>query len=144
MTTLLYTQSLDSPIYQDAKKIRMNVFVKEQQVPIEIEIADEDKAIHCVLYDDSQMPLGTVRLLPIDENTMKVQRMAVTKEARGRGVGKDIMTKIESIAKEHGATNLCLGAQLHALEFYRSLGYMPYGDTYIEANISHQNMKKTV
>jgi len=144
MSKLLHTESLDSPIYQDAKKIRLEVFVKEQQVPVEIEIADEEKAIHCVLYDETNHPLGTVRLLPIDDTQMKIQRMAVIKEARGSGVGKEIMTQVETIAKENGANTLVLGAQLHALEFYRTLGYTPFGDTYIEATIKHQNMKKTI
>lgn len=144
MSKLLHTNSLDSPIYQDAKNIRLEVFVKEQHVPVEIEIADEDKAIHCVLYNENDQALGTVRLLPINDTTMKVQRMAVIKEGRGSGVGKEIMTQVEKIAKGQGATTLILGAQLHALDFYQSLGYSPYDEPYVEANIQHQNMKKTV
>lgn len=144
MVNLIHTQDLTSKAYEDAKRIRLDVFVNEQHVPESIEIADEDQAIHCVLYDNNQQALGTVRLFPIDETSMKIQRMAVAKDARGKGIGKQLMEYAEQVAKTHQANTLILGAQLHALDFYHSLGYEPFGDTYIEANIQHQNMKKTV
>lgn len=144
MTKLLHTKNINSPVYKDAKQIRLNVFVKEQHVPESIEIADEEQAIHCVIYSDDSTPLGTVRLLPIGVKSMKIQRMAVEKEARGLGVGKQLMLYAEQVAKEHNATELVLGAQIHALSFYESLGYKSFSDTYIEANIEHQNMKKTI
>ncbi|UUV99882.1 GNAT family N-acetyltransferase [Vagococcus luciliae] len=144
MSPLLHTNDLNSTIYHDAKEIRLNVFVKEQNVPKSIEIADEELAIHCVLYNENKKPLGTVRLLPIDKTTMKVQRMAVAKEARGKGVGKQLMTYVEDVAKQYHVSTLILGAQLHAFDFYQSLGYKPFGDTYLEANIEHQNMKKII
>ncbi|MGX6971071.1 GNAT family N-acetyltransferase [Vagococcus bubulae] len=144
MSQLFHTEDLNSTVYHDAKTIRLNVFVKEQHVPESIEIANEDQAIHCVLYDDNQHALGTVRLLPIDSTSMKVQRMAVEKEARGSGVGKQLMMYAEEVAKQYHTSTLILGAQLHAFDFYQSLGYEPFGDTYLEANIEHQNMKKTI
>ncbi|MGX4686654.1 GNAT family N-acetyltransferase [Vagococcus sp. JNUCC 83] len=144
MTKLLHTKDLNSPVYKDAKQIRLNVFVKEQHVPESIEIANEDQAIHCVMYNDDDTPLGTVRLLPIDDKSMKIQRMAVEKTARGLGVGKQLMLYAEKVAKDHQATEIILGAQIQALNFYESLGYDSFGDTYIEANIKHINMKKTV
>ena len=144
MSQLLHTNDLHSTIYHDAKDIRLNVFVKEQNIPKSIEIADEELAIHCVLYDENRKPLGTVRLIPIDKTTMAVQRMAVDKEARGKGVGKQLMTYIEDVAKQYNVSTLILGAQLHAVDFYRSLGYESFGDTYREATIEHQHMKKTI
>ncbi len=35
-----------------------------------------------------------------------------------------------------------LGAQTHAVDFYRKLGFMPYGDEFMEANIPHQAMEQ--
>lgn len=144
MANLIHTQDLTSKVYEDAKRIRLDVFVIEQHVPESIEIADEDQAIHCVLYDDNQQALGTVRLLPIDETTMKIQRMAVAKDARGKGIGIQLMNYAEQVATKYQANTLILGAQQHALGFYHSLGYEPFGNPYIEANIQHQKMKKTV
>ena len=139
---IVHTKDTMSGIYLDAVKIRHKVFVQEQQVPLSREIdKDEAYAIHFVLYDQGE-PLATARLLPIDENQVKLQRMAVLKQARGRGLGEKVLEEAERFAKEQGFKEITLGAQLTARLFYENSGFTAYGPVFQDAGIDHIAMTK--
>lgn len=75
--------------YNDALSIRKAVFIEEQQVPAEEEIDQfEDSATHFIAYDDHGQPLATARYREVD-GVVKVERVAVAKNARGLGLGKN-------------------------------------------------------
>ncbi len=65
-----------------AQALRIEVFVVEQGVPVELEWDEADEvSIHAVAYDDEGQPVATGRLLPDGH----IGRMAVRKSARGQG-----------------------------------------------------------
>lgn len=130
--------------YQDALHIRKTVFIEEQNVPVEDEIdAYETEATHFIAYNDEAKPLATARYRIVDD-VVKVERVAVSKAARGLGLGKKLMAYLESEAMQHGYRTFKLGAQTHAIPFYQALGYEPYGEEYIDAGIPHYDMYKKV
>lgn len=140
-----HTNDILSDTYSDALAIRKQVFIEEQQVPPEREIdTDEQQAIHFVLYDEANTPLATVRLLATDYNTIKVQRVAVAKDARKKGYGKVMMAEAESYAQKQGYQKMVLGAQITARNFYQNLGYQEEGDYFLDAGIQHITMTKTI
>ncbi len=142
---ITHTKDTMSNIYLDALKIRNEVFVKEQNVPLELEIdQNEAQTIHFVLYEEVKVPLATVRLLPLDEKKIKVQRMAVLKEHRQKGLGKILMQAAENFAQEHGYQKIILGAQLTAADFYEAIGYQPEGEIFLDAGIEHVTMTKEI
>lgn len=143
MTIIKHTSDITDSIYQDALKIRMTVFVEEQAVPHELEIEDEEICVHCVLYTE-EGPQATVRLYPLSDGRMKIQRVAVLKSARRKGYGQDIMTYSEELASSLGAKEIILGAQLQAIPFYESMGYVAHGETYLDADIEHKDMSKSI
>lgn len=136
------TKDTMSQIYLDALQIRKEVFVNEQHVPMELEIdQDEAYAIHFVLYEDEKA-LATLRLLPISDSKIKLQRMAVIKEARRKQLGKQLILFAENFAKNQGFELVSLGAQETATPFYKKLGYHPEGEPFMDAGISHLMMTK--
>ncbi|MDT2830972.1 GNAT family N-acetyltransferase [Vagococcus carniphilus] len=141
--TIKHTEDIHTTIYEDALAIRKEVFVTEQQVPLSLEIEDEEVCVHFVLYEDNE-PAATVRLFPKDKSTYKIQRMAVLKLHRQKGFGREIMIAAENYAKISGKTQTILGAQTHALAFYESMGYEAFGDEFLDAGIKHFNMKKEI
>ena len=143
MITIKHTEDIHTTIYEDALAIRKEVFVTEQQVPLSLEIEDEEVCVHFVLYEDNE-PAATVRLFPKDKSTYKIQRMAVLKRHRQKGFGREIMIAAENYAKISGKTQTLLGAQTHALAFYESMGYKAFGDEFLDAGIKHFNMKKEI
>ncbi|MDN6639507.1 MAG: GNAT family N-acetyltransferase [Tetragenococcus sp.] len=140
-----HTTDTQRLIYSDALALRKQVFIEEQQVPPEREVdTDEQKAIHFVLYDETNTPLATVRLLPTNYYTIKVQRMAVAKHVRKKGYGKVIMDEAETYAKKRGFQKMALGAQITARQFYHHLGYQEEGDYFLDAGIQHITMVKNI
>ena len=137
-----WSTDLNSTVYKNSLSIRNRVFVDEQQVPSEMEV-DEYEALttYVIGYLDS-IPVVTARLLPMDKQTYKVQRVAVLKDYRGKQIGKQTMIEIERFAIENNRTSLILGAQDHAIEFYTSLGYSINSEGYLDAGIPHHDMIK--
>ena len=52
------------------------------------------------------------------------------------------MEKAADVLREEGATKAILAAQTHAIGFYEALGYVPFGDEFMDAGIPHRNMSK--
>ena len=124
---------------EEARAIRLAVFVMEQRVPVEVEWDDQDeKSIHALAYDGSGNAIATGRLLPDGH----IGRMAVLKKWRGKGVGGAILERLIGVARERGDKEIELFAQTHALEFYRSYGFAEHGEVFEEANIPHQAMRR--
>jgi predicted GNAT family N-acyltransferase len=118
--------------------IRETVFVKEQNVPIELEWDDLDPLCDHVLAIDFQgNPIGTGRLTP--EQT--IGRMAVLEQWRGKGVGDALLVNLIELAKQKQLPSVSLHAQISAVGFYLKHGFLAYGPTYLEAGIVHQSMK---
>ncbi|AZU61290.1 GNAT family N-acetyltransferase [Neobacillus mesonae] len=128
---------------EDAYKVRKNVFVEEQHVPIEEEIDQfEQDAVHFVMYHED-MPIGAGRFRIID-GIGKVERICVLEESRKLGAGKAIMDSIETYALKNGIQKLKLNAQTHAIPFYEKIGFQVVSDEFMDAGIPHKTMMKNV
>lgn len=134
--------------------VRKDVFVGEQDVPEEIEYDEYDAvALHVVAFAADGVPLGTGRLLhgPAaatrtggDPAVGSLGRLAVTKAARGLGVGAALVRAIEDAARELGLAAVDLHAQTHALGFYERLGYEAYGPEFPDAGMPHRAMRRAL
>lgn len=130
-----------SSVGTQALPIREKVFVEEQGVPIEMESDEFDPQSHHVLaLGPDRAAIGTGRLLPDGH----IGRLAVLPEWRGKGVGQALMDKLLDAAAEAGQRQLALHAQCQAKDFYRAFGFVPIGDTFMEASIPHLLMTRTV
>lgn len=138
-----WTNNISSQIYEDALSIRKTVFIKEQNVPLELEIDDlEDKCEYVVCYSNSQ-PVATARLYMMSDYA-KVQRVAVLQTNRGLNIGSKMMLEVEKIAKQKGVKQLKLGAQEYAVLFYSKLNYQVCSSRYLDAGIWHKDMMKHI
>ncbi|MCH0539936.1 GNAT family N-acetyltransferase [Streptomyces sp. MUM 203J] len=140
---------------ETAFDVRREVFVVEQGVPEELEFdAYDAQALHiCAVRTEDGVALGTARLLygghapePIaaTEGLGALGRLAVTRAARGLGVGAALVRGIEDAGRARGLTVMELSAQTQALGFYERLGYVPYGDVYPDAGIPHRAMRRAL
>ncbi len=122
---------------EHAQALRVEVFVVEQGVPIELEWDEADEvSIHAVAYDEDGQPVATGRLLPDGH----VGRMAVRKSARGLGIGSRVLQALLAEAQRLGYKALVLHAQTHAVGFYLQHGFALQGEEFIEAGILHRQM----
>ncbi|MBI5972065.1 GNAT family N-acetyltransferase [Staphylococcus caledonicus] len=125
-------------------KIREEVFVKEQGVPLENELDSyEENSIHIIGYDNYHNPFACARFRPYEDGA-KVERVAILKTHRQGGYGQSLMLEIEKFAKDKGYQKLILNAQVQAQGFYTKLGYTPTGEVFLEENIKHIKMFKAI
>jgi predicted GNAT family N-acyltransferase len=120
------------------RAVREQVFVVEQQVPIEEEWdALDARSRHAIARDITERPIGTGRLTP--DHT--IGRMAVLAEWRGRGVGEALLKALLDQARALGYARVEVHAQTHAISFYEKFGFEAYGDEFFECEIAHRMMR---
>ncbi|MFC4499041.1 MULTISPECIES: GNAT family N-acetyltransferase [Streptomyces] len=135
--------------------VRKEVFVREQGVPEDLEYDAYDAgALHVLAVREDGVSLGTGRLLYGPEaagektggdlSVGSLGRLAVTREARGLGVGVALVRAIEDAARARGLAAVDLHAQTQALGFYERLGYTAYGPEELEAGIPHRSMRRSL
>ena len=125
---------------QQILHIREQVFIREQQVPPELEVDELDPLSRHVLLFENDKPVATGRLTPAGH----IGRVAVLDAYRQRGYGAQVMAKLESIAANLGLKRVALGAQCQAMPFYAKLGYRACGEVFMDAGIEHQQMEKVL
>lgn len=123
--------------------IRNEVFVMELQVPPELEIDCYDKeALHIMAFIDNK-PVGTARLVRIDEKTARIGRVAVIKEARKSGIGRRMVNSLTNIARNKGYYEIILDALTSLVTYYNKMGYEDIGEPQFEdAGYMHTRMRK--
>ena len=128
-------------VREDAQRVRIEVFVIEQNVPIELEWDEGDEvSTHAIAYDEEGQPVATGRLLPDGH----IGRMAVVKPLRGCGLGREVLQALLQQARDEGHKDLLLHAQTHALSFYAKQGFIAEGEEFLEADIPHRLMRLTL
>ena len=142
-TSVVRIEPVTSPEgFQRAWAVRVEVFVEEQQVPIELERDDRDEtSLHLLAVRDGEA-VGTVRMYEDPPGEAHLGRLAVRASARTGGVGRLLVEAIEQEARRQGLRRVVLSAQLQAMGFYERLGYVAYGPVYDDAGIPHRDMAK--
>ncbi|MFA5040704.1 MAG: GNAT family N-acetyltransferase [Bdellovibrionales bacterium] len=127
----------------DCYRIRRHVFIEEQNVPEELECDSyDDEALHFIALNDAK-PVATARAVLKDGGkTAKIGRVAVIKPFRGKGIGKLLMITMEKSPELRDVTAFVVDSQTHALAFYRKLGYVSYGEEFMDAGMPHFHMRK--
>ena len=122
------------------RAIRQSVFVDEQAVPVELEWDQYDEsASHWLALIDDQA-IATARLL----NDGHIGRMAVLKNHRGCGIGRQLLQAIIEECRQRQLLSCYLYAQTHAVGFYKTMGFDIVGDEFMDAGIPHLKMIKPV
>ena len=130
-------------------KLRTEVFVNEQNVPIELELDEKDNSEHTIHigYFNVDELIGVARLIDMDKEVIHIGRVAIDKNHRGEGIGHKLILGCEDIAKRvlNRDFNIELSAQVYVETFYKKLGYNRINNNiYIDAGIEHIDMRKTI
>ena len=141
--------------------LRIEVFVREQKVPMELELDEKDHSentVHIGYFHDDNL-IGVARLIDIDKDVIHIGRVAIDKDVihigrvaidkdyRGKGIGRELIVGCETTAKNilKREVTVELSAQIQAEKFYESLGYNRVNDKiYLDAGIEHVDMRKVI
>ncbi len=137
-------QANNEKLKQQAFSIRREVFVVEQQVAENEEFDEfEESSNHFVALNEEGLPLGASRWRMTDKG-VKLERFAVKKSARGKGVGYALVdTTLDDIQKKvSNGTYLYMHAQLDAVSLYEKFGFQKEGEQFDECGIFHYLMWK--
>lgn len=126
-----------------ALDLREAVFCGEQGVTFEGDRDGRDHdAVQLIAVEEGEV-VGTCRVV-IEAGDAKFGRLAVRRDARGRGIGGALLRAAEAEARAAGASRIGLAAQTAAMGLYADAGYTPYGSQYEDEGIPHRNMEKVL
>ncbi len=133
---------LDVRTWHDIVKLRIDVFVVEQNCPYpELDGLDLD-ALHVVGIDAHHRPVAYCRILPPQKDGLPhIGRVVVDKAHRGSGLGKELMLEaLRSVDRHYGSPRSAVAAQAYLQAFYEALGYRVISDVYPWDGIPHIEM----
>ncbi len=126
---------------RDALRLRMDVFVREQQIDAALEVDGRDEAArHVVAYNRLGLAVATGRLITDSPAVGRIGRLAVDKELRGSSLGRQVLDSLVAASQARGDREVLLHAQCSAEGFYRRAGFIAQGEPYDEAGIEHITM----
>ncbi|MDP1726188.1 MAG: GNAT family N-acetyltransferase [Bacteroidota bacterium] len=117
--------------------IRKEVFVVEQACAEDIEWEFEEESTHFLAYLNGEA-VGTARYRTTEKG-IKLERFAVLKHARNKGVGAALVQRLLAELAPRPEMRY-LHAQLTAAGLYAKFGFKPTGPNFWEADIEHVKM----
>ena len=131
-------QFYEKKLMEKSHKIRHEVFVIGQNCPEELEWEFEEESTHFLLTID-KIPKATARHRKTEQG-YKLERFAVVKSERGKGLGRKILKSILNDLSDYKGL-IYLHAQVEVIPFYEKIGFIKEGVEFEEAGIQHYKMK---
>jgi ElaA protein len=121
-------------------KLRVNVFVVEQNCPYP-ELDDRDQEAVHVWLEDMNGIHAYLRIMDRGVESEHVSIGRVIAAERHKGLGTRILSEGARIAKDmFQADTIYLEAQVYAIPFYQSLGFEVVSEEFLEDGIPHVKM----
>jgi len=129
------------------RNIREQVFIREQNVPAELEWDELDAVcIHLLVSLPGGKAIATSRILfPETGKNAYIGRISVLAEYRHQGIASDMLNILKEITKKNNTFEMIqLNAQTTAIPFYTQHGFSPVGEEFLDADIPHYKMFYTI
>ena len=147
MTTSWYVKIADWSKLEEQeaiKAVRQQVFIIEQNVPVELEWDELDKVcLHLLVSGTGINNIATARM-HIEQDLAHIGRMSVLKPYRRQGIGSLMLKMLLEQASINGVKKVMLNAQTVAVGFYQQHGFVLVGDEFQDAGIPHYQMQKQI
>ena len=128
-------------LINEIENLRKEVFVNELGFKLEDEFdSAETKYLHCCLCEGKE--LVAYARVSIQSDKARIGRIAVRKDKRKQGYGRQIMFWAETEALKNNRNNAEVHALKSAIGFYEKLGYTAVGIEFEEEGKSHILMIK--
>ena len=103
----------------------------------------ERNDIHIGAFSTGKL-VGVLILTQINEDLLKMRQFAVAENMRLLKIGTQLVHYAEKYATLHGFTTIILNARESAMPFYQKLDYNIVSDIFLEINIPHYKMSKSL
>ena len=108
------------------------------------ELAREEDQLHFGLFGPDDNLVACVVAVKLSPTDARIRQMAVSPVHQRKGLGKRVMSELETDLRSRGFTSLVLHARASAVGFYKTLGYTVVGDEFIDVTVAHFRMAKVV
>jgi len=129
----------------DVLKLRVDIFVVEQNCPYEEIDGKDNQAIHILGYKDVELT-AYCRVFPPGayyDTEASIGRVAVARRYRKSGLGIALMKQGMNYLKQHCHNPpIKLAAQLYLEKFYHDLGFETISEVYPWDGIDHVDMNR--
>ena len=144
MSKLIYRLAENEQDIWGIHDVRRQVFVREQGIPQDLVFLGDGSGNELnMVVKDGDTVIGTARI-QIMGSMAKIERMAVLKPFRNKGIGKGIIAFLSEQLKHRDIDFIFLHAQHAAVDFYRSCGFSESGSPFYEVGIKHVKMEMEI
>ncbi len=129
----------------DILKVRIDVFVVEQNCPYPEIDGYDSKAIHLWAEKEDEI-IAYCRIFEpgIKYPESSIGRVLTHQNYRKLNLGKSLMRfAINTIEARFHQNSIRISAQDYLLNFYQNLGFVPTGKSYLEDDIPHSEMLRS-
>lgn len=135
-------QEMDIDTFHDVLKLRIDVFVIEQDCPYDELDGKDRSAVHVIGRNTKGDVIAYSRLLDANEKRPPaIGRVVVHEDARGTGIGHEMLRVcLSELERSKGTKHSFLSAQEHLQKFYGMHGYRTVSEVYDLDGIPHVNM----
>lgn len=125
-------------------KVRVDVFVVEQECAYPEIDGKDPLCVHVLGKDSAGTTVATARIAPagLIYSEVSIGRVAIDQSLRGTGVGKIVMQHAMTFCKkELNASTIKIAAQLYLKKFYADFGFTQISEVYLWDGIEHIDMR---
>ncbi len=109
--------------------VRIQAMAKKHHITLREEFDEHDAPdTKYIVVTDSDFPVATARIYPLDEKNMMIGRVVVLPEYRRQGIGTMVVRECEEWAKELGFSRTVLESRDNKIGFYLQMGYEVRGE----------------
>ncbi|HBL41151.1 MAG TPA: hypothetical protein DDY98_06120, partial [Ruminococcaceae bacterium] len=130
--------------YQKALPLRLEVFCEEQNYPRDLESDEFEQVSWHLVVEEKGERIATGRIYEQEKGEWKFGRIAVKKSHRGSGIGAEVIRAMIKKAKSLGARELYVSSQSYAVGFYEKLGFAVCGQEFMDENLPHVPMCRSL
>lgn len=136
-------EDFDPREVHDLLRLRQDIFVLEQNsLYADIDGKDPD-ALHFLIQErETGALVGAIRMFADPKRgEARIGRVVIASQGRGSGLGRIMMQAgIDRAEALVPSCRIHVSAQAHLEKFYRSLGFTPVSEVYLEDGIPHVDM----
>jgi len=136
--TKTYSELTKNELYE-ILRLRVEVFIVEQDCPYQDVDNKDQKAVHVLGYNNNELIAYSRIFKPNDYfDLASIGRVVVAENQRKYKYGYLLMEEsIKAVKKYFNETTIAVSAQEHLKTFYNNLGFQQKGKGYLEDNIPH-------
>lgn len=129
----------------DALRLRVDIFVVEQTCPYP-EIDGKDQESLHLMYKENGKIVAYARILPpgLSFDEASIGRIIVAESHRGTGLGHELLDQAIKASLAKYNQPIKIGAQAYLEKYYEAAGFKTVSDVYLEDDIPHIDMLRSL